>query len=152
VHSQSVTANGVIPPAEAAIPVVEALGRHGASPAQGPSDRGGAIPIATADLLAERLAAASAAHAAYEAEAKARLRLTSDRRLTDAAVRDQVAAVTIVRTTLRWREVDSNHRFSATVSFVKPQNHLLFAGTGADVASRATALTRRGIKPNRGRI
>jgi hypothetical protein len=40
----------------------------------------------------------------------------------------------------------------ATVSFVKPQNHLLFAGTGADVASRATALTRRGIKPNRGRI
>ena len=73
-HSQSVTANGVIPPAEAAIPVVEALGRHGASPAQGPSDRGGAIPIATADLLAERLAAASAAHAAYEAEAKARLR------------------------------------------------------------------------------
>ena len=75
-HSQSVTANGVIPPAEAAIPVVEALGRHGASPLQGPSDRGGAIPIATADLLAERpgLAAASAAHAAYEAEAKARLR------------------------------------------------------------------------------
>ena len=37
--------------------------------------------------------------------------LTSDRRLTDAAVRDQVAAVTIVRTTLRWRGTDSNRRF-----------------------------------------
>jgi hypothetical protein len=32
---------------EAAIPVVEALGRKGASPLQGPSDRGGAIPIAS---------------------------------------------------------------------------------------------------------
>jgi hypothetical protein len=41
---------------------------------QGTSDRGGAIPIATTDLLAERpgLAAAAAAHAAYEAEAKAK--------------------------------------------------------------------------------
>jgi hypothetical protein len=37
--------------------------------------------------------------------------------------------------TQRWREVDSNHRFPATVSFVKPRYHLLFAGTGADVAS-----------------
>ena len=64
-----------LPPLEeAAIPVVEALGRQGASPLQGSSDRGGAIPIATADLLAERpgLAAAAAAHAAYEAEAKAK--------------------------------------------------------------------------------
>ena len=62
-----------LPPiAEAVIPVVEALGRQGASPLQGAADRGGAIPIATADLLAERpgLAAAAAAHAAYEAEAK----------------------------------------------------------------------------------
>ena len=64
-----------LPPlAEAAIPVVKALRRQGASPLQGTSDRGGAIPIATADLLAERpgLAAAAAAHAAYEAEAKAK--------------------------------------------------------------------------------
>jgi alkanesulfonate monooxygenase SsuD/methylene tetrahydromethanopterin reductase-like flavin-dependent oxidoreductase (luciferase family) len=62
-----------LPPLDpAAIPVVEALGRQGTSPLQGTSDRGGAIPIATADLLAERpgLAAAAAAHAAYEAEAK----------------------------------------------------------------------------------
>jgi len=64
-----------LPPlAEAAIPVVEALGRQGVSPLQGTSDRGGAIPIATADLLAERpgLAAAAVAHAAHEAEAKAK--------------------------------------------------------------------------------
>src|SRR5215831_14585589 len=61
------------PLADAAIPIVEALGRQGASPLQGTSDRGGAIPIATADLLAERpgLAATAVAHAAYEAEAKA---------------------------------------------------------------------------------
>jgi hypothetical protein len=58
----------------AAIPVVEALGRQGASPLQGATDRGGAIPIATADLLAERpgLAAALAAHQATEAEAAAK--------------------------------------------------------------------------------
>jgi len=50
-----------------------ALGRQGVSPLQDTSDRGGAIPIATADLLAERpgLAAAAAAHAAYDAETKA---------------------------------------------------------------------------------
>jgi alkanesulfonate monooxygenase SsuD/methylene tetrahydromethanopterin reductase-like flavin-dependent oxidoreductase (luciferase family) len=50
-----------------AIPVVAALGRSGGSPLQGAaSDRGGAIPIATAELLKERpgLAAAAAAHAA----------------------------------------------------------------------------------------
>ena len=60
------------PLGEAAIPVVEALGRQGISPLQSTSDRGGAIPIATADLLAERpgLAEAAAAHAAYEPEAK----------------------------------------------------------------------------------
>ena len=56
----------------AAIPIVEALGRQAQGAAITTSDRGGAIPIATADLLAERpgLAAAAAAHAAYEAEAK----------------------------------------------------------------------------------
>jgi hypothetical protein len=54
-----------LPPLEeAAIPVVDALGRQGASPLQTTSDRGGAIPIATAELPAERpgLAAAAAAH------------------------------------------------------------------------------------------
>ena len=52
--------------------MVEALGRQGASPLQTTSDRGGAIPIATAELLAERpgLAAAAAAHYSYEAEAR----------------------------------------------------------------------------------
>ena len=39
-------------------------------------------------------------------------------------------------------------RFLATVSFVKPRYRLLFAGTGADVASRATAFARPGIKLN----
>ena len=45
-----------LPLEEAAIPVVEALGRQGASPLQTTSDRGGAIPIATAEPLPERLA------------------------------------------------------------------------------------------------
>jgi hypothetical protein len=59
---------------EAAIPVVEALGRQAQGSAIQTSDRGGAIPIATADLLRERpgLAAAAAAHAAYEAERAAK--------------------------------------------------------------------------------
>jgi hypothetical protein len=50
----------------AAIPVVEALGRSGTSPLQGPSDRGGGIPIATSDLVRENpnVVAAAAAHAA----------------------------------------------------------------------------------------
>jgi hypothetical protein len=62
-----------LPPLEeAAITVVEALGRQGASPLQTTSDRGGAIPIATVELLAERpgLAAAAAVRDAYEAEAR----------------------------------------------------------------------------------
>jgi hypothetical protein len=41
--------------------------------------------------------------------------------------------------------VDSNHRFPATVSFVKPQNHLLFAGTGVFTMEEAmTAMTKAG--------
>ncbi|HEV2337079.1 MAG TPA: LLM class flavin-dependent oxidoreductase [Stellaceae bacterium] len=58
----------------AAVPVVEALGRQAHGAAITTSDRGGAIPIATADLLAERpgLAAALAAHKAAEAEAAAK--------------------------------------------------------------------------------
>jgi hypothetical protein len=52
--------------------VVEALGRQGGSPLQTTSDRGDAIPIANAELLADRpgLAAAAAAHYTYEAEAR----------------------------------------------------------------------------------
>jgi hypothetical protein len=57
-----------------------------------------------------------------------------------------------VHRTLRWRKTDSNFQFPATVSFVKPRYHLLFAGTGADITSSATAFARRGIAPNRGGV
>ena len=64
-----------LPPIDpAAIPVVEALGRLAQGQPIPTGDCGGGIPIASADLLKERpgLAAAVAAHAAYEAEAKAK--------------------------------------------------------------------------------
>jgi len=102
----------------------EALGRQGASPLQGTSDRGGAIPIATADLLAERpgLAAAAAAHALTRQRQRRRRRRRRGSTGAEFVRRLPVTALGAGRArservqvssqwTRRWREMDSNHRY-----------------------------------------